>query len=420
MTHRSPARDTDPLLDRLLSWYFLINRFRRERRVSDTEIAVIGAGVMGTATAWAIARRGTQVAVLEQFQPANPWGASHGRARIFRLAYPDPLYVRLAQAALPLWRRLEQTTGVDVLTLTGAVDHGDPAALAALVTALHAAGEAVESLTAEQAQARWPGLAFDGQVLHHARAGRIDAEAAVHAFVAGARRAGGHVLTASAVEHLEIRGEDDVRLHTPSGVVRARQVVVAAGGWTPDLLHGLGDSVLDLTLPPMRVTQEQPALFAPITAPWPSFVHHRSGGTATAPTGIAAYGTGGTEGVKVGHHGTGRVVRPTGRFRDAGQIDHAELTALQAYARRWLPGVDVERVVPQTCTYTSTVDTDFVIDRVGPVTVAAGFSGHGFKFAPVIGELVADLVLDVRSAVPPDLFDLAAKRFSLQRVRVGV
>jgi glycine/D-amino acid oxidase-like deaminating enzyme len=143
----------------------------------DAEVAVLGSGVMGAAAAWTLARRGRQVAVMEQFGPANRWGASHGRARIFRLAYPDPLYVRLAQAALPGWRELERGSGVDVLTLTGAVDRGDGATLAALAAALGAADEPVETLTAEQAHQRWPGLLFDGDVLYHARAGRLDAEA---------------------------------------------------------------------------------------------------------------------------------------------------------------------------------------------------------------------------------------------------
>lgn len=383
--------------------------------MTDTEVAVVGAGVMGAATARALARRGTQVVVLEQFRPANPWGASHGRARIFRMAYADPLYLRLAREALPLWRELEHDTEVDVLTLTGAVDHGDPAALAALARAFESVGEPARRIGAEEAHRHWPGLAFEGDVLHHPRAGRLDAEAAVHAFVTAAASCGGQVLPDHPVEHVELRAEDDVRLHTPTGVVRARQVVVAAGGWTASLI---GDA-LGADLPSMRLTQEQPALFAPLTAPWPSFIHHLPGGSPEAPLGIGVYGTGGTEGVKLGRHGTGREVSPAERRADADRVDEAEVERLQRYARRWLPGVDADRAVPQTCTYTTTVDSDFVIDRVGPVTVAAGFSGHGFKFAPLVGELVADLVVGVQTAVPSDLHAVAADRFSLHRARAA-
>jgi sarcosine oxidase len=380
--------------------------------VTDTEVVVVGAGLAGAAAAWALARRGAQVAVLEQFEPANPWGASHGRARIFRLAYADPLYVGLARAALPLWRELERVTGVDVLTLTGAVDHGEAGALAALATTLRTAGEECETLDAGEAHARWPGLAFEGDVLHHARAGRLDAEAAVHALLAAARSAGAQVLTDRPVERVEIRGEDDVRLRTPSGSVRARQLVVATGGWTTRLLDG----VPGVTLPRLRLTQEQPALFPPIEAPWPSFIHHVPADTPE----LGVYGLGGTEGVKIGHHGIGREVRPENRKTDAETIDDAELALLVAYARRWLPGVDLERASAQTCTYTSTVDSDFAVGRTGPITVATGFSGHGFKFGPVLGELVAGHVLGTPGdAVPPALHAAAAERFSLTRPRTA-
>jgi sarcosine oxidase len=391
--------------------------------VSDAEIAVVGAGLAGASAAHALTRRGAHVVLLEQFEPAGVWGASHGRARIFRMAYRDPLYVHLAQVALPLWRELEQETGVDVLTLTGAVDHGEPAALAGLVSFLRDADEPCETITAAAARQRWPGMTFDGDVLHHPHAGRLDAEAAVHAFLTAARACGAQVLTGTGVERVQVQAEDDVRLHCAGGdVVRVRQVVVAAGGWTAGLLAG----VPGLDLPRLRVTQEQPALFAPLEAPWPSFIHHRAAITGEPHHGIAVYGLGGTEGVKVGFHGTGREVDPAHRRRDAADIDPAELDALTDYARRWLPGVDVARVRAQTCTYTSTVDDDFAIGRVGPVTVATGFSGHGFKFGPAIGHLVAGHVLGVPrtdggtavpSHVPAEVHAQAAARFSLTRIR---
>jgi sarcosine oxidase len=219
-------------------------------------------------------------------------------------------------------------------------------------------------------------------------------------------------MTDVAVERIEIRGEDDVRLHSPSGSMRARHVVVAAGGWAARLLT----DVPGVTLPQLRLTQEQPALFAPIEAPWPSFIHHVPAETPE----LGVYGLGGTEGVKIGHHGVGREVRPQDRRDDAAVIDDAAVALLVDYARRWLPGVDVDRVAAQICTYTTTVDSDFAIGRAGPVTIATGFSGHGFKFGPVLGELVAGHVLGtVGGAVSTELHVAAAERFSLTRSRTA-
>jgi sarcosine oxidase len=389
--------------------------------VTDTEVAVIGAGLAGAASAWSLARRGARVTLLEQFQPANPWGASHGRARIFRLGYPDPLYVGLAQATLPLWCELEREAGAELLTLTGVIDHGDRGMLAALEATLRSTGEDVEPLGPEQVRRRWPGLVVDGHALHHPRGGRLDAEAAVRALVGAAEASGAQLLAGSAVDRVELIGDADVRVHTPTGTLRARHVVVAAGGWTAGLLDGVVPG-----LPTLRITQEQPALFTPTTTWWPSFIHHATASEADASSRIGVYGLAGPEGVKIGHHGVGPVVRPQDRAEDAANVDKAELDALREYAREWLPGVDADSAVAQTCTYTSTVDGDFVIGRHGPVTVATGFSGHGFKFGPLIGELVAGLVLEAAGsarpggppiAVPARLRALAMDRFSLTRPR---
>ena len=364
--------------------------------MTDLEVAVVGGGVIGAASAWALAGRGVRVGLFEQFSAGHAWGASHGRARIFRLAYPDPLYVRFAQAAHPLWRDLEAETGTAVLTLTGAVDHGDPAVLAALSAALTEAGEETDLLPGLAAEQHWPGLRFDGPVLHHPTAGRLDADAAVAAFVDAAAARGAQVEYGTTVDRIDLDGDGRVEVRTGSGRITARQVVVAAGGWTAGLVTGLPG----LRLPPFRLTQEQPALFVPLdpATSWPSFIHHPGGDAPGLHPVGGVYGTGGSEGVKVGFHGVGRVVAPADRARDAAATDPAALAAVRTYAREWLPGVDVDTARAQTCTYNSTPDGDFVIDRVGPVTVAAGFSGHGFKFAPAVGELVADLVRGVGSS----------------------
>lgn len=368
---------------------------------TDTETLVIGGGVMGSAAAWALARRGIDVQLLEQYGPGHRFGSSHGSARIFRLAYAEPFYVRLARTALPLWRELEAESGERVLELTGGVDHGSPDQLAGLRRALAEVGEPAELLPAAEVERRWPGLRIDGSGLVQENAGRLDADTAVRAFQLAAAGSGARVRHEAAVE--EIRPDDDgVRVRTADGTVSARRAVVAVGGWTALLLGGL------LPVPPLRVTQEQPVHFgvSDRDGPWPSFIHHPYG-AGGAPE-EAVYGLAAPEGVKVGLHGGGPTVDPARRRDDADRVDATMLRRLRDYARDWLPGVDPDRAEPMTCLYTLTADQDFVVDRVGPLTVAGGFSGHGFKFAPAIGELVADLVEGRRG--PPDRFALARTR----------
>ncbi|MEU3459524.1 FAD-dependent oxidoreductase [Streptomyces sp. NPDC006733] len=345
-------------------------------------IVVVGGGAMGSSAAWHLAARGARVTLFEQFPPGHDRGSSHGTSRIFRLAYPDPFYVALAARALPLWRRLEEETGRRLLELTGAVDHGPAAVTTALHDALSALGRPAHLLTPAQAAERWPGLRADTGALFHPEAGRLHADNAVAAFQQAARQHGARIRHGVKVTRLAVRGERAEVITDGEEAVIADGVVLAAGSWTPGRIAG------PLTgLPPLRVTQEQPAHFPAADAlGWPSFIHHPGAGL---PPGTAVYGLGSTDGVKVGFHGVGPVVDPDHRDRT---VDAAVLARLRQYASRWLPGVDATAPAAATCLYTTTPDEDFVIDRQGPLTVLAGFSGHGFKFAALVGALAADLV----------------------------
>ncbi|TKA03073.1 FAD-dependent oxidoreductase [Actinacidiphila oryziradicis] len=355
---------------------------------------------MGSSAAWHLASRGEQVTVFEQFPPGHDRGSSHGSSRIFRLAYPDPFYISLAVRALPLWHRLEEETGRRVLERTGALDHGPATATSALHDALRAAGRPSELLTPPQAAERWPGLRADTTALFHPEAGRLHADHAVAAFQQAARQGGARIRHGVKVTRLSVRGERAEVVTEGEEAVIADAVVVAVGGWAPSRLSGLVPG-----LPPMRVTQEQPVHFpAPDALGWPSFIHHPGAGLPADSGGI--YGLGSDDGVKVGFHGVGPVVDPDHRDRTA---DPRALGRVQQYASRWLPGVDHTAPAATTCLYTTTPDHNFVIDRAGPLTVLAGFSGHGFKFASVIGALAADLV---GGASAPSRFALGPPRAS--------
>jgi sarcosine oxidase len=367
--------------------------------MTDADVVVIGGGVMGSSAAWHLASRGLDVILLERSAPGHTEGASHGSARIFRLAYPDAFSVGLAARALPLWRRLEQESGRHVLTLAGALDHGPPDVVAELQARLVEGGHAVETLHPGAAAERWPDLRFDTSVLFHPASGRVHADHAVLAFQEAAAAQGASIRHHTRVAKILRHGPERVEILTADGAsLTASAAVLAVGGWSPGLAAATVAGI-----PPLRVTREQPVHFPAADAlAWPSFIHHAGAGYIADHD---VYGSGSVDGVKAGLHGVGPVVDPDDPDR---AIDPAAVRRLQQYAERWLPGVDATEPTASTCLYTTTPDHGFVVDRQGPVTVMAGFSGHGFKFAPVLGALAADLV----AGLP------GARQFALRRLDV--
>lgn len=336
---------------------------------------------MGSAAAWWAARAGRDVVLLERQPGRHGLGSSHGRSRIFRLAYGDPYYVGLARAALPLWRLLEAESGSALLDVTGGLDHGHPPLVSAVAANLAAASVPYEVLSASDAGAQWPVLRFDGDVVHQPDAGRLDADAVVGALHAEALRYGADVRFSVAALGARVTPYG-IAVDTTEGVVEARVAVVAAGAWLPGLLPSLPAPA---DLPALRVTQEQPAYFAARDAAtaWPSFIHWRA-------EGVPYYGLGAPgDGVKAGEHGSGRVVAPDARL----PVDADALARVEAYAESWIPGAVPGATRVDSCLYTTTPDESFVLRRHGPLVVCSPCSGHGFKFVPEIGRLVAELAL---------------------------
>lgn len=329
---------------------------------------------MGSAAAWRLAGRGRSVVALEQFSRGHAHGSSHGGSRIFRYAYPDPEYVALARRARPLWSELESETGARVIDVTGGVDHGNPADVSAIVDALRGAGIPFESLSAAAAAERFPGLRFEGDVCFQPDAGRCRAADALDAFARAGAARGVELHEHERVVAIEPRG-DGAQVRTDVAEYDAALVVVAAGAWVTQLVDDI----------PVRVTREHYVHLAPHAdaTMWPSFIHYREP--------VAAYGleTRG-EGIKLGEHHAGAALRAPDDPLDA-SLAGAARARLVEYAREWIPGVDTDAVSEATCLYTTTPSEDFVLDRVGPVVVCSPCSGHGFKFAPLVGEFVADL-----------------------------
>lgn len=365
-------------------------------------IVVVGAGAMGLATTWQLARAGHGVVALERFPRGHTRGASHGATRNFNNAYGEDHYLDLLQAARTGWDDLARETGDPLLRLHGLVTHGDDRAVARVHDALLARGERAEVLSAAEASRRWRGMRFEQDVLFTPDAGVVRASAALEALESAARRHGAEVRFEHAVVGIEDLG-GRVRVAVDADGSRygieADTVVVTAGAWTSGLVPA------SIPLPQLSVTEESPAHFRARDASdeWPSFNHlidtsAARAGHAPHPGHVYGMPTPG-EGVKVGLHHVGPVVDPDRRtFRPLPEL----AARLEEYVREWFPGLDPGSAEPISCTYTSTPTEDFVLDRRGRIVVGAGFSGHGFKFTPAVGGVLASLATDAaaRAAAP--------------------
>ena len=371
---------------------------------THADLIVVGAGLTGSAAAWAAAERGMDVVVLEAFGPGHRNGSSHGSARIFRRAYPDPLYVRMTGQAGILWRQLEAEAGESLLQVTGELDFGaarDPAGLHAVLTEGGVRAELVDPAAAGE---RWPQFDFTGagQVMFHAEAGVLDPDRAMAAMLRLASARGADVRFGTPVTRLAAapggQGGAGALAHTDSGTFAAPVAVVAAGAWLPELA---GDLV---PLPPLTVTRQDVFHFAPRRAaaqPWPVVIFQDQANFFYALPG----GRDGElpDAIKLGEHDPGTVTTATTRDFT---VDPAVRDRATAFVIQRLPGLASAPVSEMTCLYTSTASEDFILDRHGPFVIASACSGHGAKFAPLLGEIIAGLAA---GQPPPDpRFTLAA------------
>jgi monomeric sarcosine oxidase len=367
----------------------------------DDPVVIVGAGLMGAAAAWSLRRRDVPVVVVEQFAVGHPWGSSHGSARIIRRAYGDPFYVSLTGRVFEMWREVAAASGSTLLRMLGGLDFGPGRDAGSIAARLAEAGVTHEVLTAGAASQRWPGMRFEGDVVFHPQAGTLDAQAAVAALLDLATAAGAQIRVSTEVVSV---GPAGVRLGDGSWIP-ARCVVVAAGGWVARLLDGV------VALPPMRVSEQSVFHFPrrePAAPPWPSVIHE---GRDSAVYHLAGGRDGGVaDDRKLGRHDAGPAWPGGGGGGSGGggAVDPAARERVIDYVRRWLPGLEPTPRGETTCLYTSTPSEDFLLDRVDDVVVCSSCSGHGAKFAPLIGEYVADLVTDAGDV--PARFRLAAHR----------
>jgi sarcosine oxidase len=373
------------------------------------DVVVCGLGVMGSAALHHLARRGKRVLGLERYAPGHDRGSSHGHTRIIRLGYFEhPSYVPLLRRAYALWRELEGASGRQLLHLTGIAEIGPPAGILVRGT-LEAArlhGLRHDVLAAAELMRRFPAFRVPPEhvAVVQPDGGFLDVEPSIAAQIALATAAGAEIRSGEAVRAIEPRA-GLVRIVSERGVVEAAAAIVAAGAWMPVLLPELA--------PVLRATREVVGWFEVADAdPFsagrcPVFIIESRHGMhyGIAPRGGVGIGAA----IKVAkHHHRGETVDPDACDRTVSAQDEALIRAAVA---DHLPAANGPLKAAETCLYTMTPDGHFLIDRLpgAPnIIVASPCSGHGFKFAPVIGEILADLATTGTTA-----HDIA--RFSLRR-----
>lgn len=344
------------------------------------ETAVVGAGIMGAAATWQLARRGRRVGLFEQFDLTHQRGSSHGYTRIFRVAYEDQDYVRLAEDAIPAWRDAEEALGVTLLRQPGCLDVGEREWVEPFIEGCERAGVQYEWLDRAQAMDRFQGynLPEGFGVMYQPDGGWIYAETARTGFIRKAEEEGAEIHAETRVTRIEPKG-DRVTLETSEGGVEVDQVVLTTAGWTNRLIEPLGLQV------PMEITRQQVA-FYPMRKRYdvvPSMWHidRNTFLMFALPNGRDSL-------MKMGLHNIGPEVNPDSES----VLDAARLNELSTLVDQRLPLLDANPRFSETCLYASTPDDDFVVDRMGPVILGFGFGSHGFKYGPLMGSFLADLV----------------------------
>lgn len=370
------------------------------------DAAVIGLGAMGSAAAWMLARRGLGVVGFDQFRPPHNLGSSHGDTRVIREAYyEDPSYVPLVQRAYELWDELGAATSGELLRTTGAlmVSEDDGLLVPGALASARRHGIPHEPLTAAEIRRRFPVMTpHDNLVgLFEQRAGALDIERCISAQLELAARAGAELRFDTPIGRWTPTDLDDlespIAIQTSEGAVTADRLILTAGAWTASLLGKLNL--------PLLVSRQVMFWLRPkgdadrfAAGNLPIWMWER--GPQDFGYGLPDFG----HGVKVGHHFPDERVDPSNYDRTIRPSDEA---TIRGWLEPTLPDVSGEILRAETCLYTNTPDAHFLLDihpKRPNIVAACPCSGHGFKFAPAIGEAVADLAIERRSRHDLHLF----------------
>jgi sarcosine oxidase len=354
---------------------------------------VIGLGGMGSATAYHLARRGRRVLGLEQYELLHERGSSHGHSRIIRLAYHEhPDYVPLLRRSYELWHELEATAGEQLLVTTGSLE-GGPESGATFRGALHAAElhdiphEVLDRAELRRRHPAYAGFDASTRVVWQPDGGFLLAERTILAHVNGATAVGADLRFATPVTAWEPMRDGGVLVRTDHDTFEADRLVVAAGPWTRKLVPVLANRAMPERQVVAWLQPLAPERFTPER--FPVFLIDVEEGSYY---GFPAYEG---HGFKFGwYHHFHEPIDPDEPDRSTRPDDEA---ALRAFAQRYFPDGAGPTQRLMACIFTNTPDEHFVLDRLPgapQVSVAAACSGHGYKFASVVGEIMADLAID--------------------------
>jgi sarcosine oxidase len=371
------------------------------------DVIVAGLGGMGSAAVYQLAGRGQRVLGLERFSPAHDRGSSHGRSRIIRQAYFEGSeYVPLLLRAYELWEQLEEETGQRLMTLTGGLMIGreDGELVSGSVRSAEEHGLPYEMLDAAEIRRSFPAYAPGPETvaLYEEKAGFVRPEETVKAHLDQASSSGADLRFGEPVLSWEASG-DGVRVETPKSTYEAGRLVISPGAWAPQLLADL-DLPLEVIRQVMFWYEPKNGLEPFLPERFPIFIWEPEDGNMFY--GFPAQDA--DRGVKAAFFRAGGV--PTSPDTIDREVHEEEIGFLRSYLAEHVPELAGRCLDARACMYTNTPDEHFVISahpEHPQVVIACGFSGHGYKFCSVVGEIVADLAIEGSTRHPIDLFSPA-------------
>ena len=369
---------------------------------------VIGAGAMGSASAYYLSKQGQNVLLLEQFELDHQKGSSYGFSRIIRYSYDYPEYVELAKDTYPLWFEIQDELGEALYIKTGGIDFGPPddEMFQNTIKSVKASNIKHEILTVIEAHKRFPQFKFrdDFKVLYQPDSGLITASKSVLGHIKLAQKRGARIRANTPVQSISIP-TDSVEIKTADETYSAGKLVVTAGSWAKSLLHKTG---IDLPLSTLRcqlnfmMPENLDTLYSAETCP--VWIAHVSGIYKRTIYGLPSHDQ---SGFKIAFHGGEEV-------NHASEADYtpdeSNVEGLRQFMQSHIPEVANAPVrESRICLYTMTPDEHFIIDthpEYPHIAIGAGFSGHGFKFSTVIGKMLTDIVLEGETPHNDTLFKI--------------
>ncbi|MEM9274280.1 MAG: N-methyl-L-tryptophan oxidase, partial [Cyanobacteria bacterium P01_F01_bin.143] len=357
---------------------------------------VLGAGGMGSASAYYLAASGQKVLLLDQFEINHKKGSSYGLSRVIRYAYDNPSYIELMRAAYPLWLNLEKKAGEKLYLKTGGLDFGYPSqkSFQTLKQSMDRAKLDYEYLKSDEVSQRFPQFCLDDgmEALFQSKTGLLRASRCVLAHIHLAQKLGAKVVEHSPVKQI-IPSSHSVEIKTATDTYYAERLVITAGSWTKALLASL-DINIPLKIMPCQLgfyqTQDSKA-FKP--GSFPIFLAHMNGDYGEMPYGIPHEHE--NFGLKISTFYGWKTIDDPVEINYATSIDWLE--KIRNFLRQYIPRAAGNLISTRRCLYTVTPDKNFIIDshpNYSHIVFGAGFSGHGFKFTTLVGKILAQLALE--------------------------